>query len=340
MKTRKLITVLGMLVIAGVFAQAVIAADELDSSATEKFELKLNLTKGQKYSMLVVTDQKISQTFNGQAMDMDQKFTMGTIAEVLDVDDEGISTVKITYSQIKMSMNGPGGLIEYDSTKPAADSDNPQVKMMTGVWKAMLGMEMVMKFTPKGDIASIEGIEEMLDKMVEKMGTDDPAAAQAMKEMMKNFMGEEAIKEMNNSMFAGLPDGLVGIGDVWHDTISLGAGFPIDLDVTYVLKDRKDGVAFIDMVSKIDMGDEDSALIEMQGMKMNMQVSGTQSGTFEVDEATGWSNRSNMDQKFSGVIKMSPNQQIPQGMTIPINIETKVTVGPMEESVEEPVAND
>ena len=205
--------------------------------------------------------------------------------------------------------------------------------MMTDLWKSMVGMEIVMKLTPKGDIASIEGIEAMLEKMVEKMGSDDPNMAQSMKEMMKNFMGEDNLKEMNNGMFAGLPDGLVGVGDMWYDTMNLGTGFPIDLDVTYVLRDRKEGIAFIDMVSKIDMGDEKSSLIEMQGMKMNMQISGIQSGTFEVDETTGWSVRSSMDQKFSGVIKMAPSPQMPEGMTIPITMESKITAEPMGESI-------
>ncbi len=333
MKTRKLIIVLALSVIAGMFGQAIAAVVEPNSVAMEKIELKLNLAKGQKYGTLTTIDQKMSQTVNGQPINVNQKFTMEINAEVLDVDANGISTVKITYSQIKMSMDGPGGLIEYDSTKPAVDSNNPQAQMMTDLWKSMVGMEIVMKLTPKGDIASIEGIEAMLEKMVEKMGSDDPNMAQSMKEMMKNFMGEDNLKEMNNGMFAGLPDGLVGVGDMWYDTMNLGTGFPIDLDVTYVLRDRKEGIAFIDMVSKIDMGDEKSSLIEMQGMKMNMQISGIQSGTFEVDETTGWSVRSSMDQKFSGVIKMPPSPQMPEGMTIPITIESKITAEPMGESI-------
>ena len=154
------------------------------------------------------------------------------------------------------------GTIEYDSTKPAADINNPQAKMMVGMYKAMMGQNFVMKLTPKGKVLAIEGFDEMMAKMMDAMGIDDPNAAGAMKEMMKNFMSEDRLKDMGNEMMTGFPEEPVGIGDVWHDIVSLGDGLPIDLDVTYMLKERKDGVVVVDLVSKIDMGDEDSSLIE------------------------------------------------------------------------------
>ena len=148
--------------------------------------------------------------------------------------------------------------------------------------------------------------------------------------MMKNFMSEERLKEMSNGVIACFPDEPVGIGDMWYDTISLGSGFPIDLSITYILKDRKNGVAVVEFISKMDMGDKDSVLMNMQGQQVNVQFSGTMSGASEINEVTGWMPKSSATQKFTGAIKISPSQQMPEGMTIPMTMESTIAIEPME----------
>ena len=75
---------------------------------------------------------------------------------------------------------------------------------------------------------------------------------------------------------------------------------------------------------------EDSELIEADGMKMNMQLSGTQTGKSEIDEATGWMLRSKIEQNFFGAIKIAPNEQMPDGMSIPMTIQSTSTIEPMK----------
>ena len=148
--------------------------------------------------------------------------------------------------------------------------------------------------------------------------------------MFKKIMSEDKIEQMSGGTMVAFPDGPVGIGDVWYDTMSVNFGFPMDMDSTYVLKDRRDGVVFLDVISKIDMGDEDSKLIEMNGMSMNMQMTGGMQGSMEVDEATGWMLQSKTDMNFSGVVKIAPSEQMPDGMTIPMSITGTTTVEPFE----------
>ena len=76
----------------------------------------------------------------------------------------------------------------------------------------------------------------------------------------------------------------------------------------------------------MDLGDADSSLIEAEGMKMNLQLAGTQNSIIEVDEATGWSIGSSVNQKFTGAMKIDPNPQMPEGMSIPMSIDGTVTV--------------
>lgn len=308
----------------------VTAAQETQDNIAEKIDLKLNLQQGQIFGMKLTADQKIVQTINGQPQNINQKMTFGSISEVMAVDANGIIALKTTYDQVQVKMDSPEVSVEYDSTKPPTDVNNPQAKMMVAIWSAMVGEGFVMDVTPKGKIVGVQDFDKMWERMMEKMAGDDPNMAQAMKEMMKNVISEDRIKEMGSDMMISFPDEPVAIGDMWYDITSIEVGFPLYLDVTYMLKDRKDGIVFIDVICKMDMGDQDSKLVEMQGMKMNMQLSGTQTGTVEIDETTGWILRSKIDQVFSGVVKIAPNEHMPDGMSIPMTIRSTVTAEPME----------
>ncbi len=292
--------------------------------ANEKFDLKLNLKKGQKFGMKMVTDQKISQTMMGQQQKMNQMMAMGMSFEVLAVDADGNMSIKTTYQTIHIKMEGPMGVMEYDSTRPEeAGAANP----MSAMYKAMLGQSFVMKLAPKGRILEIKGMDEMIAKMIDKMATDE-AMKQQMKEMMKNFINEDKMKEMSGTMMAALPQKPVGIGEAWTNKMSIPAGFPMEIEITNTLTDYKEGIITIQTNAKIESGDQPKP-IEMGPVKMTMRMQGEQKGTTQIDKATGWMIRAKANMKFSGEVKMEPNEQMPQGMTIPVTVEGVTTVEPM-----------
>jgi len=293
-------------------------------SAEEKLDLKLKLKKGQKFGLKTVTDQKMSQTMMGQQQKMNQMTAIGMSFEVLAVDDNGNMSIKTTYQTIHTRMEGPMGVMEYDSTKPQQPgANNP----MSAMHKAMLGHSFVMKLTPKGEILEIKGIDEMVAKMVDKMATDE-TMKQQMKEMMKNFINEDKMKETSGTMVAALPQKPVGIGDSWTNKISVAIGFPMEIDTTNTLTDHKEGIITIQTNANIETGD-DAKPTAMGPMKMTMKMKGAQKGTIQIDAATGWIVRSKTDVNFTGEFKTEPNEQMPQPMTIPIAIESVITVEPM-----------
>lgn len=293
-------------------------------SADEKLDLKLNLKKGRKFGLKMVTDQKMSQTMMGQQQKMNQMTAMGMSFEVLAVDDNGNMSIKTTYQTIHTRMEGPMGVMEYDSTKPPQPgAENP----MSAMYKAMLGQSFVMKLSPKGEILEIKGIDEMIAKMIEKMAPNE-ATKQQMKGMMKSFINEDKMKETSGTMVAALPQKPVGIGDSWTNKISVAIGFPMEIDTTNTLTDHKKGIITIQTNANIETGD-DAKPTAMGPMKMTMKMKGAQKGTIQIDAATGWIVRSKMDINFTGEFKTEPNEQMPQPMTIPIALEGVTTVEPM-----------
>jgi len=300
-------------------------------AAAEKIDLKLNLAAGQKFGSKTTVSQKTSQTMMEQEITSIQDITIDVISEVLAVDADNIATVKTTYKNFRArgSISSDAVSFEYDSEDPSVSADNPQAEIMSKIFKNMTGAEFVMKLSNKGKIVAIEGFDKMMEKMFSAI--EDPEEAKVMGDMMKNIISEDKLKEMGGDMFAAFPDGPVGIGDMWDDIVSIGgAGMPIDVDTTYMLKERKDGVAILGVTSKMDMGNEESNLIEIEGMKMNLQLSGTQSGTMKVDEATGWTIGGQTTLNFSGAVKILPNEKMPDGMSIPMTIEGTVKIEPFD----------
>jgi hypothetical protein len=293
-------------------------------SAEEKFDLKLKLKKGQKLGLRMVTNQKMSQTVMGQEQNMNQMMAVGMSFEVLDVDAEADMSIKTAYQAIHARMEGPMGVLEYDSTKPAEPAaGNP----MAAMYGAMLGSSVVLKISPKGGVLGIEGIDKMIEKMADKMATDE-AMKQQMKESMKNFINEEKMKEMSGTMVATLPENPVGIGQTWTNKISVPVGFPMEIEATNTLAEHKDGVFTIRTNAKFDSGNEPKP-VEMGPMKMTMKMKGEQKGTIQIDAATGWIISRKTDMKFTGQFMAEANEQMPQGMTVPMTIESVITVEPM-----------
>lgn len=128
-----------------------------------------------------------------------------------------------------------------------------------------------------------------------------------------------------------LPTDPVSIGDSWTDSTSM-AGMPMSLETTYTLSSRQDGVAMIDVKSVIGA---EGATMEMGPMEMHVDLSGEQTGTMEVDEATGWTIRSRLEGEFSGFVTM---EGMPGGggipMEIPMTVKSAVTVEPLEQPLE------
>lgn len=297
----------------------------------EKILLKINLQVGQKFSTSTTVNQKISQTIQSKPMNIENNMKMTTLDEVLAVDANGTASIKSSFNTIKAEMITEAGKFEFDSENPVLDEPNdPRIKSMSMVFAALSESKFVIDVTPQGRIVKIHGFEDMFENMMKKIGDVEPEQAEAMKSVMKQFMSEERLKNMSNDSFIAFLDEPVGPGDVWYDITSVDMGFPIDMDVTHMLTSRKNGIVYIETVSKMDMGDSESKLIEMNGIKMNMQLSGTMTGRAEVDEVTGMMLKNNMTQKFSGMMKIEPNEHMPDGMAIPITIEQTVATESQE----------
>lgn len=354
-----------------VFIFALIAlAWGADTPTAGKLDLKLRLRPGQKYGMRIVRQDKISHTIMGQQQDMNHTKAMGIDFEVKEVDANAIASIKVTYRTLQEKTVGTTDQVEveYDSTKDSWAVDNPLAMM----YAPMIGDGFIMKVTPEGEIVGLDGIDEMFMRMAEKIvvaedklisaapvGTCEAAKKkavketpqerasrrieatnniygsrdkrkQALKEMIKNhpLFAEKQFKNLARNMVTAFPNQSVGIGDSWGGKITLSAVLPVEVDSTYMLKGNEKGVVVVDVSSKMDL--DEKAIGDKRGLPgqtgMKMRGSSSYQGTLQIDGTSGWIIRKKANMRFSGEVTQ-------QGMTVPMSIESVITVEPIERVV-------
>jgi hypothetical protein len=286
--------------------------------AGEKMLYRLEFEKGQKYHMRMITEQNVSQTVMDQEQKAEQTIGMGIDMDVNDVDSSGNAWVRYAYTWMKMRQKGPMGEILYDSSQK-----DLSVHPMAQGFAALLGESFSANLTPKGQVEAVKGLEQMRSNILGRL--PEGPMREYMVKSLEQFLSEEAIKEFTESSMAVYPDEPVGVGDSWNKTLVLTLGVPMIVENEWTLKQRKDGVGFIDVQSTIKPNLEAKPM-EMGSMKMSYEISGEQQGVIEIKESTGQMIRSKLTQQLSGQMKMKVDGEEPTEMTLPMKIDGVVTI--------------
>ncbi len=209
------------------------AAAQDEAPAAEKFTFKLDLAKGEKFAFR-------------QTMDMNQDLDMGSMQvstvvamtsdytyEVTDVAANGDMSLTIRFGRIKGTFENPMmGSLEFDSDGETAETGNPMVDMMGKMFTANAGQQLTMVMNPTGDVVSVEGVEELVDRMLE----DNPMAG------MGGALDAEKMTESMTDNFEGqlgqIPPKPVAVGDSWSTDRGMSAmgGMGLQMSITSTLR--------------------------------------------------------------------------------------------------------
>jgi len=342
----------GVVVLGGFLTMSVVTSD---GYAAEKLDLKLRLKPGQKHSMRIITENKISHTIMGQQQKINHHKTVELEFEVKDVQPSAAALVKVTYLSLKEKTESNQGDFEYDSTKPETFEGNP----LAMSYNAMIGQGFVMKITPDGKVAKLRGIDEMCGQMAEKIVDAEDVSikkrirdrsevaaegrakksikalnkrygsrekrVKATKEMIKKdpIFAEVQIMKMVRNAITVFPDRPVGIGDSWEAKVIPPYAPLSEIGVAYMLDGNDKGVVSIDVSSKIDLDEDDFSDSTKKGPKPQMKMTGIYHGTLQIDKTSGWMIGKEVKMRLSGQVTQ-------QGMTVPMSIESVVTVESMK----------
>ncbi|MFC3197048.1 DUF6263 family protein [Parapedobacter deserti] len=266
--------------------------------------LRLNFQQGDKYLFSTAIKQNIEQEMMGQKMIITQDVATDYIYDVQSVQN-GFTTIQVTIDGLKMDTD-MGGIqrLRYDSDDPESGTSDLQV--MTN----MIGKSFIVHINGEGSVKKVEGIAELI-------GFVDGAQA----ELLKQVFGDSTMIQTLNQITDIYPNRKVAIGDTWTKTFSGPiAGFMQSTAASnFSLSEISGDMATLDFdgqmsFSKLPGGGSNPML---QGAEINL--SGTQKGTLEVDTRSGMPLKTTMKQDVSGNIEV-------QGLQIPMTIVSDITV--------------
>lgn len=274
--------------------------------AKPKVLLRLNLEKGDMYQMTLTSDNNIDQEMMGQQMKILQKMEMVTSYKVLDKLPDNNYVIEYSFLKMKMDMDVNGQKVTIDSESTSDDEVTKTIKDITAF---------KLKFTinPMGKIQSVEGIDEYKQKI-----GNNPQLTQTLS-MLSNVDNFKATFEQ---YFGFYPENEVEIGSKWDGSIKMPGMMNMDMLMHFNVADILDDQVIMDVNSDINM----DSPIETNGMKIQMKMTGTQTGTMKVDRKSGLTGTSDLNQKFDMHMKMK-NPQTGEDMEIPMlmNAVTKVS---------------
>lgn len=283
--------------------------------ADEKILLRCKLEKGKTYSCRFASDEEVSMDLRGITLIMDTKNAVGISYFVEDVDPDGCATVVARYDTIYFKSQTPWGPIQYDSA-------DPPVYLAAGmqIFDSLLGQNVTLKVSPDGRVKDIRGIDDLLTRILVRMDLPDGPEGVLFVKRVREMFGEKAVQEFLKGSTGLYSDDPVGTGEAWSKKGLLSIAHPLPVDYRYRLTSVKDGIARIDVTSRINRNSKAKA--EPADKRASYQIfSGAERGEMEVDAASGWVIRGKYNQKLSGQIKS-------KGQTIPISIESNATFGP------------
>ena len=300
-------------------AAVVMAANALGQEAVL---LRLNLRAGSQRLLRMTSDQTMTQTnpTTNAKQTVRQKTETEFLYEVTGVDAAGNATIKATFKSIRFWQQNPMGTTEYDSAKPA-ETLAPMAKPMA----ALVGMSFQMTMTPQGRVTGVQGMGALIKKMVDAMELPEGANADAFRKAVEGQFSDQSMMEMMEKSMFVYSDKPVALGDSWQATALIKSVMPMVIENTLTLKDRKKGIAFLAVRSSVKPNPEGPPVV-MGGMKIRYSISGEQTGTQEVDEATGWAIRSKVTHKLTGAMIIESEAGAGAPMTIPTTTEGTVSV--------------
>jgi len=281
----------------------------------QKVDMKLDLEKGKEYIQKTQVENVLKRTMQGQVMESNQTQSSAIIVEMLE-DNGKTDTYKIEYGVIDMSSSMMGQSQSFTSDTTSLETVDPMSAMLAG----MTGKEFKAKITEKGRVEEVMDLGELV-----KVATANLPGGPATAEIMSESLGDNGFTkniELTTDIF---PDKPVKVGDSWTKEQFTSTGLPIVANTTYTLKSVDNGTAVVDVTAKLET-DPGNASTQIQGMDATQYFDGERTGTLNVEVASGWVTSGTLQDDIVGSITIAPGAQVPDGMTIPIEMSNTITI--------------
>jgi len=150
-------------------------------------------------------------TINGMAVETNAESTLTTRRSIGARRPDGNLPIRQSLEAMKNQISLPGGVtISFDSAKPDAKPDNPQLAFFHDVFKVLLGLNYTIVLDKEQRVAAVEGTEQVQAKANDL----NPMAAA----LLKGELNPDKFKQEFEEELGSLPPILVREGETWDRT--------------------------------------------------------------------------------------------------------------------------
>ncbi|MEO5931527.1 MAG: DUF6263 family protein, partial [Candidatus Kapaibacterium sp.] len=225
---------------------------------------------------------------------MRQSVGLWTNYAVEDVDAAGNATVRITYDSAAFSQT-------TDSTVSYHSGDTTsEIPPSAAAYMSIVGHGFGVKIAPGGGVTEVIGGDALRQAIIDRMSGSNKFLSGVIDQNLRAMFSDSALRQSIGQMLTFYPPKPVAVGDSWTTRSDIGGGFPMTLENEYTLKSSGNGLAVIELTSKIEpMAPPAQADLS----PIHYDITGSQKGTMEIDERSGWMMKSEQTQEFSGMIR-------------------------------------
>jgi hypothetical protein len=286
-------------------------------SVGEKKTFTLQLEQGKQMNSRVAMDANASIRAIGD-VDLDLKVT-ADLQYVPGKTVDKSTPIELTLTNMDGNFHMHQGIIQ------SADIPSDQDYDFSNITDKYEGKPVTLLMNEQAQVTGIANLDEIL-------GDEGMDSLKSMTANAEALLGENFFERLI-AFTAVLPDKPVAIGDKWNHIINQEIfGLPVKLEATYTYKSSENGIAHFDIDADFEMDtlSIDNANIELpiQGLpfkadNIKVLLRGTQSGFIKVNETTGWSNSSDLEQKFKIEFRLG-------AVTIPASLTNSISIRPAD----------
>lgn len=260
--------------------------------SSDPVTLRLNLKEGTNYEYSTTMDQKITTSVAGQAYESSINMASTINMNVVKKYGNDSMLLQTNYTHLAVNTSAMGHTTSFDSNDSSNESGNQLGKM----FKVMAEHPVAITTDPYGKIIRISDIDQLGKAVDASMNGGNPA----MKKMMEGLFSEQTYKHAftNLNMYENKA---VNVGDKWNQAFVLTNIVPMDISLTYTVKEINSSHVVLDVTGDIK-STGDSATIN--GMTIPIHITGTQTGIYTVDRANGLISTGNIDQDIHTKMSM------------------------------------
>lgn len=291
----------------------------VSSANGQKAKLSLNLEQDESYKQINHSEVNINQDVYGMKMNIVMVMDGSTSYLVKEVSKEGYD-MELRYDWMSMTMKMPQATMEFSSEK------DDESDLFSSILAQMKDKPIKLKMDKRGKITEIEDVEAMWNDVIDLFDQFPQQEREQVKAQILNAYGGKALSGSIEAITAIFPEKRVKKGAQWNIINQTEAGMATTVTTDYTYEGMEGEYAIISGQGTVVTTDKD-AYVETNGMSMKYDLSGSSSSMIKMDKKSGWIYEAIVDQSIGGNATIKANDQLPEGMTIPMTIknETKIT---------------